>query len=112
MRDDRQRLEDVLEAIERISRHTDRGRETFEAEELVQTWVVHHIEIIGEAARGLSAEFRDEHSEVPWPALVALRNVLVHRYFGLDLERIWGTVERDLPRLADQIRAILESLQQ
>lgn len=111
MRDDRQRLEDILEAIERISRHTVRGREAFEAEELVQTWVVHHIEIIGEAARALSEELRDANPGIPWSALVAMRNVLVHQYFGLNLARIWGTVERDLPRLADQVRAILESLE-
>ena len=51
MRDDRERLLDILEAIERIERYAARGREAFENDELLQTWVVHHVQIIGEAAR-------------------------------------------------------------
>lgn len=54
MRNDHDRLSDILEAIERIHRHTAGGRENFEADELVQTWVVHHLQIIGEAASRLS----------------------------------------------------------
>lgn len=54
MRDDRERLRDILEAIERIERYTSKGREEFMQDELIQTWVVHHIQIIGEAARKLS----------------------------------------------------------
>lgn len=50
MRDDRGHLRDILEAIERIERHTAKGRDEFERDELIQTWVVHHIQIIGEAA--------------------------------------------------------------
>jgi uncharacterized protein with HEPN domain len=51
MRDDRERLLDILEAIERIEKYTSKGREVFEDDELIQTWVVHHLEIIGEATR-------------------------------------------------------------
>ena len=55
MRDDRERLQDILEAIERVEKYTARGREVFERDELVRTWIVHYIQIIGEAARrGLS----------------------------------------------------------
>lgn len=53
MRDDRERLQDMLEAIERIERHTAKGREEYERDELIQTRIVHHIQIIGEAARKL-----------------------------------------------------------
>lgn len=65
MRDDRERLRDMLEAIERIERHTAKGREGFERYELIQTWVVHHIQIIGEAARKLSEETRSRYEQVP-----------------------------------------------
>ena len=54
MRDDRVYLLDILEAIERIEKYTAQGREAFEADELIQPWVVHHIQIIGEATRKLS----------------------------------------------------------
>lgn len=55
MRDDRQRLLDIREAIERIEKYASQGRETFDENELVQTWIIHHIEIIGEAARNCIA---------------------------------------------------------
>jgi uncharacterized protein with HEPN domain len=60
-RDDRERLLDVLDAIERIDRYASRGWEEFASNELIQLWVVRHLEIVGEAVRGLSTEFRREH---------------------------------------------------
>ena len=58
MRDDRQRLVDILDAIDRVYRHTGSGREAFERDELVQVWVLRHLQLIGEAARRLSQEWR------------------------------------------------------
>lgn len=110
MREDRERLLDILESIDRIVRQTRLGRGHFEAEELVQTWVIHHIEILGEAARGISEALRQRHPEVPWREVVAMRNVLSHRYFGIDVERVWNTVERNLPRLRAQLTTILKEL--
>jgi uncharacterized protein with HEPN domain len=65
MRDDRERILDMLEAIENIERYSGKGQAAFDSDELIQTWVVHHIEIIGEAASKLGAGFRTAHSEVP-----------------------------------------------
>lgn len=59
MKSDRERLLDILEAIERIERHTTCTRDAFDRDELLQTWVVHHIQIIGEASRKLSDTFRN-----------------------------------------------------
>lgn len=109
MRDDRERLLDILEAIERIERYASQGRAAFEREELLQTWVVHHIQIIGEAARKLSEALRTQHPDVPWPAIIAMRNIVVHDYFGVDVEEVWAAVERDLPALKHKIQAILSS---
>jgi uncharacterized protein with HEPN domain len=79
MRDDREHILDMLEAVDRIGRHAEKGREAFEKDELIQTWVVHHLEIIGEAASKLSKEFRDTYREVPWPQIVAMRNVMAQQ---------------------------------
>ena len=66
MRDDRVRLGDILEAIERIDKYAGQGREALRDDELIQTWVVHHLMIIGEACRALSPEFRAAHPEDVW----------------------------------------------
>jgi len=110
LRGDRERLLDIREAIDRILRQASRGRKVFETDELVQTWVVHHLEILGEAARGVSGELRERHPEVPWPEMVAMRHVLAHGYFGVDTERVWVTVSTDLPRLRGQIDSILREV--
>ena len=109
MRDDRQRLLDILDAIDRVDRHTGGGRAAFERDELVQIWVLRHLQLIGEAARRLSEEVRTQHPEIPWPAIVALRNFLVHDYFAVNLDIVWQVVDRDLPALRNQVEAALRA---
>ena len=110
MRDDRERLLDILEAIERIEKYTSKGREVFEDDELIQTWVIHHLEIIGEASRSLSTPIRQQHPDTPWSEIAGMRNILVHHYFGVDASAVWNAVDRDLPSLKQQIEAILAEL--
>ena len=107
MRDDRERLRDVLEAIERIEKYAVRGREALEDEELLQAWVVHHLMIVGEACRALSAEFRTKHPNEVWLLAAGLRNVIVHEYFGIDLDVVWNVIERNLPALRESVQEIL-----
>lgn len=109
MRDDNERLLDIMEAIERIEKHTNNDRTAFEHDELIQTWVIHHLQIIGEASRALSAEFKIQHPEITWSKIIGMRNILVHNYFGIDVEVVWSVIERDLPSLKKEIKAILEN---
>lgn len=83
MRDDHEFLLDIKEAIEQINKYTVRGQTSFENDELVQTWVLRHLQIIGEASRQLSEDFRKRHSDIPWSKMIGMRNILVHRYFGI-----------------------------
>lgn len=110
MRSDRAYLEDIVEAIDCIERYTAKGRNEFDRNELVQTWVVHHIQIVGEAASRVTEELRLAHSQVPWGVIKAMRNVLVHFYFGIDVDEVWRTVEKDIPTLKAQVTAILQML--
>jgi len=66
MRDTSERLRDIQEAIIRITKYTDQGRQSFDQNELVRTWVIHNLEIIGEAARSIPQQFKNNYPEVPW----------------------------------------------
>jgi uncharacterized protein with HEPN domain len=100
-------LRDVQEAILHILKYTSQGSDSFYQDELVQTWVIHHLEIIGEAVRTIPQEYKNNHPEVPWKQISRMRNVLIHIYFGLDQDIIWEVVEHDLPDLKSSVDAIL-----
>ena len=110
MRNERERLLDILEAIERIEKYAEEGRDAFESNELIQTWVVHHITIIGEACRSLPNEFQANYATIPWADIIGMRNILVHHYFGIDVNAVWSVVEQDLPELKFNVEAILKGL--
>jgi uncharacterized protein with HEPN domain len=110
LRSDRRRLEDILEAIDRIDRYAVRGRETLERDELIQNWVVRHLEIIGEACRGLSSNFRQSHPSEMWSQAIGLRNILVHQYFEIAADPVWDVIENDLPKLRRLVLDILDTM--
>ena len=73
--------------------------------------IVRCIEIVGEAAGQISREYREASPDVPWAAIVAMRNRLVHAYFDVDLERVLDTVNDDLPQLLNQLEPRLPASQ-
>jgi len=107
MRDDRERLIDIQQSIAAINKYAKKGRAVFEAEELIQTWIVHHLQIIGEAASKISEGFQDEHPQIPWPKIIGMRNILVHDYFGIDIDIVWQVIEKDLTELEETIKNLL-----
>ncbi|MDO9556404.1 MAG: DUF86 domain-containing protein [Coriobacteriia bacterium] len=96
--------------MQSIEARTRDGREAFMHDEMVQVWVVHHLEIIGEAATHVPAGIKAENPDVDWIAITATRNHVVHGYFEVDIEMVWETVERDMPILKRQVARILRSL--
>lgn len=109
MRDDRERLLDVKESIEHIEKYAARGRDAFDDNELIQTWIVYHLQVIGEAVRGLSGDVRDNHPEVPWSKIIGMRNILIHGYFGIDKD-VGSAVESEIPSLKASVDSILGEL--
>ena len=72
--------------------------------------MLHWIEIIGEAARGVGHKVRTAHPEVPWRVITNMRNRVSHGYFDIDLDVVWNTVTRDLPKLQESVTRILAEL--
>jgi len=112
MRDPKERLRDILEAIAAIDRYRDRDRSAFEQDELLQVWFLRHLQIIGEAARRLPEEIRNLAPDIPWHKIIGMRNVLVHGYFAIDLDVVWDTVQRDVPLLKPAVEAMLKKLEE
>jgi uncharacterized protein with HEPN domain len=101
------RIGDILDAIARIEQYVSGlAFEQFTADQKTVDAVVRNLEIIGEAVRHLSTDADSLPSRVPWADIAGMRNVLIHEYFGVDLQIIWQTVRSDLPAL----RAELERL--
>ncbi len=108
MKDDDVFLKHVLDSINQIEEYVDgMGYEDFVSNRLVQDGVVRQLEIIGEATKNLSPELREKYPKTPWEDIAGMRDKLIHHYFGVDLEVVWDTVEKDLPALKKQVKKIL-----
>ncbi len=106
MRDDFERFKDILEAIGKIEQRNI-SKEAFEADEMAQVWVVHYLQIVGEAAFRMSPLTRNKFPEIPWENIIGMRHILVHGYFEIDLAVVWLVVENDLSPLKSQIEKIV-----
>lgn len=101
-------LQHILDAIAKIEQYTTGvSYQVFSESSLVQDGTVHELEIIGEASRNLSEEFRNRHDEVPWHQIIGMRNRIVHVYFDLDLPAVWDAVKLDVPDLKAKIIQML-----
>ena len=110
MRTDRLLLEDMLEAIDEVLDTTPPTRAAFDADKLVRSHVLRHIQIIGEAAWRVSARVKERHPEIPWKLIAGMRHVLVHDYFEVNWERVYQTARDHVPPLKPRIQAVLAAL--
>jgi uncharacterized protein with HEPN domain len=110
MKDDKVYLGHIIEAIEAIARYT-KGMtfKDFADNDMTVDAVVRRLQVIGEAANNLSAAFSAAHAEITLRDAVAMRNFLVHEYFGVSLKIVWDTCQNDLPRFAALIRQVLSA---
>lgn len=95
MRKDARYLDDIVEAVEHIERYTGSGTQVIEQDELIGIWVLHHLQIIREAARSLSEPLKQAHPEIAWRQIVDFRNVFVRQYFDVDMVIVRAIVDRD-----------------
>jgi uncharacterized protein with HEPN domain len=104
-------LFDMLEAAEKVQRFLkNKTFEDFLKDDMLRAAVERNLEIIGEAARRLSEEFKREYAEIPWRKIIAQRNVLIHEYDDIDYKEIWEVATIHLLRLIEQIRPLIPPL--
>lgn len=107
-KDDRIYLQHILEAISWVEKYLNNiAKEEYLDNHLIQDGVIRQIGIIGEAAKHLSLEFRDKNKDTPWKDIAGMRDKLIHDYFGVDVEAVWETAQRDIPFLKEKVISIL-----
>jgi uncharacterized protein with HEPN domain len=99
----------ILDAIELIEEYTDGMSENeFLSNSMARDAVIRQIEIIGEAARNISEEFRGLHPYLPWGKMIGIRNKIIHEYFNVNFAIVWDTVQDDIPSLQKAIKSVLK----
>ena len=106
-------LEHILEAINLIEEYVrDKNRSDFLKSIQLQDSVVRRIEIIGEAVKNIPAEFKNSHKDIPWKEITGMRDILIHQYFGIDLDLTWEVIKVDLPNLKKSILSLTNEIKE
>jgi len=100
-------LRHILDAIKRIEEYTKEiNYKDFVNSSLIQSAVIREMEIMGEATKRLTQDFKEKYPDIPWKRITGMRDKLIHDYFGVDLDAVWETVEKDIPILRDKLKKI------
>ena len=102
-------LQDMLEAARRILLYIKNIEfEQFQEDFKTQDAVLRNLEVLGEAAKNIPDDFRSEHPDLPWTEMARTRDRLIHHYFGVNLDVVWGIAELELPDVVVKVEAILK----
>ena len=111
MKDQSVYLRHILQCIERIAEDTREGHDFFLSSHLHQDAVLRNLQTLSESAQRLSPDLRAHHPEIEWKRIAAFRNLLVHDYLGIDMERVWEIVHRDLTQLKSATTDLLRRVE-
>ena len=102
----------IRDAIAAIREYTQEGNAVFMADRKTQDAVIRQLEIIGEAVKSLSLEFRERNGDISWKSIAGMRDLLIHHYFGVDVRMVWNVVEQHLPALESVVSKALNQSSQ
>lgn len=107
MRDQKLYVIDILKAIDLIQSFvSDMGMEEFKIDLKTQSAVIRQFEVIGEAVKKLDKGLTKKYPDTDWSAIAGMRDLLIHQYFGVDLDLVWESVTEDLPKFKKTMKAI------
>jgi len=110
MKDDRLYLIHISECIERIESYIDgKDKQQFLDSSLIQDAIIRNLQVLSESTQRISDAAKENMSEVDWFKIAGFRNVLVHDYLGIDIERVWNILEKDLPALKKAVQKMLDA---
>jgi len=109
VKDDSVYLRHILDAINKIESYISVGHDIFFSDSHWQDAVIRQLEIMGEATKRLSQGLRNRYLDIPWKRMAGLRDVLIHDYFGVELDLVWQIAKIDLPKLKPEVEAILSA---
>ena len=106
------RLTHILESIIKIEKMTNE----LSYGEYLQDWIkqdaiIRNFEIIGEASKQITEDFRNKHPEIPWKYASGMRNYLIHEYFNVDYDEVWKTLKENLPSLKLQLQELIKEFE-
>jgi len=97
----------IINCIKKIRKFVkDIDKKEFAKNELIQDAIIRNFEVIGEASKKISHDFKKTYHEIPWKEISGMRDKLIHDYLGVDIEVIWKTIEIDLPILLKELKKI------
>jgi len=99
----------ILESIEAIEEFSkDLILEELSRNRLKKSAIIREIEVIGEAAKNISNDFTKKYPEIPWKNIIGTRDIMAHKYFGVNIEVVWKIITQDIPQLKKQVLKIKE----
>jgi len=112
-RGDKEFLLDIIEAIKRIELYTNKlSYQDFLQKIETQDAVVRNFEIIGEAVKNISKNLKTKYNNIQWKEIAGMRDKVIHFYFGVNLDIVWGAAKDSLPSFKEKIERILEVIEE
>lgn len=108
MKDDKVFLKHILDEINFLIQNTDHiSFDEFKDDELLKRASTRSIEVIGEAVKNISPEFRKKHKDIEWKKIAGMRDKIIHFYFGVNWDVVWDVVKNKVPKLKEQVEKML-----